>query len=107
MSCKNPRTTTYHDVCTPRPECAIPKNVDLLILTRKPLLKLLLHTHPNSDELHLHLKFSFVPSQHGGVEITKGTVTLPLNLQTLSEKIRFDLHDQVTVEFVSGQEITV
>lgn len=41
------------------------------------------------------------------MEIIGGTVTVPLYLQTLSEKIWFDLHDRVAVEFVSGQEITV
>lgn len=50
----------------------------------------------------------YLPSRRReGVEITGGTVTVPLYLQTLSEKIRFDLHDRVAVEFVSGQEITV
>lgn len=61
--------------------------------------------HPNSDELHFCSIFLCVPP--GGAQITAGTVTVPLCLQTLLEKIRFDLHDRVTVEFVSGQEITV
>lgn len=102
--CKDPEATTRYEVWKPRPDCAFPKNVDLV--ARKPLLP----THPSSEvNLHLKILFCTFPAERGRgqVEITEGTVTMPLNLQTLSEKIRFDLHDRVAVEFVSGQEITV
>lgn len=103
--CKDPEATTRYDVWKPRPDCAFPKNVNLV--AHKPLLP----THPSSDIVLLHLKILFgtFPAEQGRgqVQITEGTVTVPLNLQTLSEKIRFDLHDQVAMEFMSGQEITV
>lgn len=87
-----------------RPEGAIPNS---------GFLNLWLHVYLNSDQLDPRLKFRFGPSHQikklGGceVKITKGTVTVPLNLQNLSQKMWFDLHDRVSVEFVSGQEITV